>query len=85
MRLGLEATQNFDPGSLINTEVYNIPLIEFLLVAVILFSAMLSALMIRTIDGGHKANSYLHFVLLSWIGAIIAVVTKVMVSSFLSI
>jgi len=85
MSLGLEASQNFDPGTLINTQVYNIPLIEFLLIAVILLSAMLSALMIRTIDGGHKANSYMHFVILAWVGAFISVLTKTMVSSFLSI
>jgi flagellar protein FlaJ len=76
---------NFDVGSLINTEVYNIPLIEFLLIVVIMFSAMLSALMIRTVDGGHKMNTYLHFVLMTWIGAIVAIATKMIVSSVISI
>jgi flagellar protein FlaJ len=76
---------NFDVGSLINTEVYNIPLIEFLLVVVIMFSAMLSALMIRTVDGGHKMNTYLHFVLMTWIGSIIAIATKVLVSAVINI
>ena len=85
MSLGLQTTGNFDPGSLINTQVYDIPLIEFLLTAVIMFSAMLSALMIRTVDGGHKANSYMHFVVMAWIGALIAVITKTMVSTFLAV
>jgi flagellar protein FlaJ len=76
---------NFDVGSLINTEVYNIPLIEFLLIVVIMFSAMLSALMIRTVDGGHKMNTYMHFVLMTWIGAIVAIATKMIVSSVISI
>jgi len=76
---------SFDVGSLINTEVYNIPLIEFLLVVVVLFSAMLSALMIRTVDGGHKMNTYMHFVLLTWIGAIVAIGTKIMVATVISI
>jgi flagellar protein FlaJ len=87
MSLGLStgANANFDASSLINTQVYNIPLIEFLLIIIIMFGAMLSALMIRTSDGGHKANSYLHFVILSWIGAITAIITKWMVGQFLAI
>jgi len=78
-------TSEFDVVSLINTEVYNIPLIEFLLVVIIMFSAMLSALMIRTVDGGHKMNSYMHFVLLTWIGTVVAIATKVLVAAVISI
>src|SRR6056297_1217564 len=85
MSLDLNAGSRLDVNSLINTSVYNIPLIEFLLVIIIMFSAMLSALMIRTIDGGHKANTYLHFVLLAWIGGITGTFTKWLVSQFLQI
>jgi flagellar protein FlaJ len=85
MTLNLSTSAEFDVASLINTSVYNIPLIEFLLVVVILFNAMLSSLMIRTTDGGHKLNSYMHFVVLTWLGALIAILTKQMVSSFLAI
>ncbi len=85
MSLDLDASANFDVGSLINTGVYNIPLIEFLLIIIIMFGAMLSSLMIRTIDGGHKMNTFMHFVLLSWIGALTAIATKWLVNVFLSI
>jgi flagellar protein FlaJ len=85
MSLNLQSVGGFDLGSLINTEVYNIPLIEFLLVGVVMFSAMLSALMIRTVDGGHKVNTYLHFVALAWIGAVVAILTKTMVGAFLAV
>ncbi|WP_276273853.1 archaellar assembly protein FlaJ [Haloarcula litorea] len=85
MSLDLNAGSRFDVDTLINTGVYNIPLIEFLLVIVIMFSAMLSALMIRTVDGGHKANTYLHFVILSWIGALTGTFTKWLVTQFLAI
>jgi flagellar protein FlaJ len=78
-------SSDFDAATLINVSVYNIPLIEFLLIVIIMFGAMLSALMIRTVDGGHKLNTYIHFVVLTWIGGITAVVTKWMVSQFLSI
>jgi flagellar protein FlaJ len=78
-------SSNFDVATLINTSVYNIPLIEFLLIVIIMFGAMLSALMIRTIDGGHKLNTYIHFVVLTWLGAITGVATKWLVSQFLAI
>jgi len=86
MSLDLQSgTSNFDVGSLINTEVYNIPLIEFLLIVIIMFGAMLSALMVRTVDGGHKINTYVHFVALTWVGSITAVMTKWLVTQFLAI
>ncbi|MDS0281997.1 archaellar assembly protein FlaJ [Haloarcula onubensis] len=85
MSLDLNAGSRLDVNSLINTSVYNIPLIEFLLVVIIMFSAMLSALMIRTIDGGHKANTYLHFVMLAWIGGVTGTFTKWLVTQFLQI
>ncbi|MEF8786251.1 MAG: archaellar assembly protein FlaJ [Haloarculaceae archaeon] len=85
MSLDLETSSNFDVGTLINTGVYDIPLIEFLLIIIIMFGAMLSSLMIRTIDGGHKMNTYLHFVMLTWIGSLTALATKWLVNVFLSI
>ena len=85
MSLDLNAGSRMDIGSLINTAVYDIPTIEFLLIIVIVFNALLSSLMIRTTDGGHKLNSYMHFVVLSWLGAIIAIFTKAVVSSVISI
>ncbi len=83
--LELDPGAGFDAGQLINPEVYNIPLIEFLLIVVIMFSALLSALMIRTVDGGHKINSYMHFVLMAWISALVALATKWLINVFLAI
>ncbi|MHB9287170.1 archaellar assembly protein FlaJ [Halobacteriales archaeon Cl-PHB] len=85
MSVSLAAQSELEVGKLIHTGVYDIPLIEFLLVVVVMFSAMLSSLMIRTVDGGHKVNTYLHFVILSWIGAIVGIGTKMLVTQFLAI
>jgi flagellar protein FlaJ len=85
MSMDLSTSSRFNVASLINTSVYNIPLIEFLLIVVIVFNALLSALMIRTTDGGHKMNAYMHFVIMTWLGALISVFTKNMVSSFLAV
>ncbi|ELZ25766.1 flagellar assembly protein J [Halosimplex carlsbadense 2-9-1] len=86
MTLDLDSSSSsFDASTLINTASYNIPLIEFLLVVIIMFGAMLSALMVRTVDGGHKINTYVHFVALTWIGSITGVMTKWLVTQFLAI
>ncbi|WP_435126232.1 archaellar assembly protein FlaJ [Halobaculum sp. D14] len=72
-------------GQIIYAGAYDIALIEFLLLLVILFNAVLSSVMIRTIDGGNKANAYLHFVLMTWLGCLVAIFTKHLVTSILTI
>jgi flagellar protein FlaJ len=74
-----------DVQTFIHTGVYNIPLIEFLLLAIVLFNALLSAYMIRVIDGGNQANATFHFVLLTWVGALTAVLTRVIIRSLLTL
>ncbi|WP_423751471.1 archaellar assembly protein FlaJ [Salinirarus marinus] len=85
LSFGLGAQSTFDVGQLIHTEVYDLPVIQFLLIAVILFNALMSSLMIRTVDGGHKLNALTHFVALTWLGCIIGVVTKLMVEGLLNV
>ncbi|ADQ67588.1 flagellar assembly protein J [Halogeometricum borinquense DSM 11551] len=72
-------------GQLIYAGVYDIPLIEYLLALIILFNALLSSLMIRMVDGGHKANAYLHFVVLVWIGCASAVATSSLAGALISV
>ncbi|MFC7073720.1 archaellar assembly protein FlaJ [Halovenus rubra] len=83
--LDLDTGAGIDVGQIIQPDVYNIPLIEFLLIVVIMFSAMLSSLMVRTVDGGHKINTYLHFVLLAWISALVATFTRWLINTFLAV
>jgi len=78
-------TPELNIGELIHPDVYNMSLIKYLIVMIVLSNAFLSSLMIRISDGGHYANSYLHFVLLSWLGSGVAWVTKHMVRSILSL
>lgn len=85
MDIDMSATRQLGLGPLIHTEVYDIDLIRYLLLIVILFNALLSAVMIRTVDGGNKANSYIHFVLLTWLGCLTAVVTTHLVDLFLDV
>jgi flagellar protein FlaJ len=63
-------------GQLLYAGVYDVPTIEYLLTLIVLFNAALSSLMIRQVDGGHKANAYIHFVVLTWLGAVLGVATR---------
>ena len=82
--IGLDTSQ-FNFGTIIYTEVYDIETIEYLLIVIILLNAVLSSLMIRIADGGHKVNSYVHFVLLTWMSSVVAVFTRIVVGSFLNV
>lgn len=84
LSLGLDSAQ-LNVGSIINTQVYDVPTIEFLLIVIILLNAVFSSLMIRITDGGHKVNSYLHYVLLTWISSVIAIVTRTLVNNFINV
>jgi flagellar protein FlaJ len=85
MSLDLTASSQLDVGRLIHTEVYDLPTIQFLLLSVVLINALLSSLIIRTVDGGHKANALLHFVVLTWIGCLVAVLTMSVVGGLLNV
>jgi flagellar protein FlaJ len=85
MSLELGASSQLDVGQLIHTGVYDLPLIQFLLLGVVMINAVLSALIIRTVDGGHKANALLHFVALTWIGCAVAVLTMTVVGGLLNV
>jgi flagellar protein FlaJ len=77
--------QQMDIGQIVYPGAYDIPLIEYLLLTVVLFNAALSSQMIRQIDGGNPANGYIHFVLLTWLGAVTAIATRTLVNAILSI
>jgi flagellar protein FlaJ len=85
MSLDLSAGSQLDVGRLIHTGVYDLPLIQFLLLGVVMINAVLSSLIIRTVDGGHKANALLHFVALTWIGCAVAVLTMTVVGGLLNV
>jgi flagellar protein FlaJ len=84
--LGLDfSNPAFDVGTIINTQVYDIELIEYLLIITMLVNALLASLMVRVVDGGHKVNSYVHFVMLTWISAIIGSLTLGLVESLIAV
>jgi flagellar protein FlaJ len=71
-------------GSLFSTGNYDIALMEFLLLVVVLLNAVLSALMIRVIDRGHFVSALTHFVFLTWTGALVATATQMVAGGLLA-
>ncbi len=53
----------------------NIPLMTTMLMIMMVLHSLLSAMLIRVVDGGHHFNTYTHFVGLVWISAITAEIT----------
>ncbi|OLZ39726.1 flagellar assembly protein FlaJ [Natrinema saccharevitans] len=72
-------------GNLLSTEQYDIQTIEYLLLLTILINAALSAVMIRITDRGHIISGLVHFVFMTWLGAVIAVVTQYVVNVVISV
>ena len=74
-----------DFGQLLHTEMYNVPLLRYLLLLVLLFNAVISSLTIRTADGGHYGNALLHFVALIWVGCLTVVATESLINALLDV
>jgi flagellar protein FlaJ len=71
------ASQNSEfVQSLFSTGNYDVDVMEFLLLVVVLLNAVLSSLMIRIMDRGHFLSAHTHFVLLVWTGAVVATATQ---------
>jgi len=85
MSIGVASVNGFNAGQLIHTKHYDIGLVRFLLLIVVLFNGGLSSLMIREVDGGHKISAYLHLVLLTWLGCLTAILTQTVVSGILNV
>jgi len=72
-------------GQLLHTELYNLPLLKYLLLLVLLFNAAVSSLTIRAADGGHVGNAYFHFVVLTWVGCLTGVLTESLITTLLDV
>jgi len=55
------------------------------LLLTIVINAALSAIMIRLTDRGHIISALVHFVFLTWLGAVIAVITEYVVGMAISV
>ncbi|MFC7232559.1 archaellar assembly protein FlaJ [Saliphagus sp. GCM10025308] len=72
-------------GDLLNTSQYNLVVMEYLLITTIFINAALSAIMIRLTDRGHILSGLVHFVFMSWLGAIVAAITTYVVNAVVAV
>ena len=72
-------------GDLIHTDQYDIPLLRFLILLVLIFNAFISSLVLRAADGGHFGNSYFHFTALLWIGAVTGTITEWLIDVIITV
>jgi flagellar protein FlaJ len=64
---------------------WDLEIISILLLVIIIAHSVISAVAIRVVDGGHIFSSLTHFVIMMWIGSIVAVITETLLNSMLAI
>jgi flagellar protein FlaJ len=70
------AIPDIDIGiSIATISATNIPLMTSMLMVMMICHALISAMLIRVVDGGHHFNTYTHFVGLVWISSLTAELT----------
>ncbi|AEH38135.1 archaellar assembly protein FlaJ [Halopiger xanaduensis] len=72
-------------GSLIHTDQYNIHVLRYLILLVLIFNAFISSLLLRVADGGHFGNSYFHFTALLWMGSITGAITERLIDAIITV
>lgn len=70
-------------GMVIYTNVGDVKVLSFLVLLIMIAHSLMSALLIRVVDGGHLLSSTLDFVIMVWISGITAVVTQTAIWSLL--
>ncbi|WP_440953197.1 archaellar assembly protein FlaJ [Methanococcoides sp. FTZ1] len=70
-------------GMILNTNIGNMELLSAMVLFIMLAHSLMSALLIRFVDGGHLLCSMKDFVIMTWISGISAVVTTSGVASLL--
>jgi flagellar protein FlaJ len=81
----LDVPKEITSSFLHTVEPSSLGIIPLMLLAVLVIHAIISAISIKIVDGGHMFNTFIHFVGIFWVGALTAVVTDKMLSSLLAI
>ncbi|ATU08270.1 archaellar assembly protein FlaJ [Methanohalophilus portucalensis] len=72
-------------GMILHTDVGSLETLSLLVLLIIAVHAIISALMIRVVDGGHPLAGAIDFVIMMWIGGGSAVVTEKGIASLLGV
>jgi flagellar protein FlaJ len=83
MFTSVEMPAGMSMGMVIYTNVGDVKVLSFLVLLIMIAHSLMSALLIRVVDGGHLLSSTLDFVIMVWISGITAVVTQTAIWSLL--
>lgn len=81
----MEIPHGMEMGLVLSMNAVNTETVSLVVLFTLVVHSFLSALLVRTVDGGHIFNTYLHFVGLVWISAISAEITHLSIHSLLGI
>ncbi|GBE54655.1 MAG TPA: archaellar assembly protein FlaJ [Euryarchaeota archaeon] len=82
--LGLNVNAGALSGILYTTSPSNLQIVSFIIFLIFIIHSLLSAVLIRVIDGGHYLNTLIHFVFLVWTSAIVMFISEKVVTSLIS-
>ncbi len=82
--MGLNVNAGALSGILYTTSPSSLQIVSFIIFTVFIIHSLLSAVLIRVIDGGHYLNSLIHFVFLLWTSAIVMFISEKVVTSLIS-
>ncbi|MHC1593324.1 MAG: archaellar assembly protein FlaJ [Methermicoccaceae archaeon] len=81
----MEVPAGMEMGFALSMGALNVETVSLVVLFTLVAHSFLSALLVRTVDGGHIFNTYLHFVGMVWIAAISAEVTSLSIYKLLGI
>jgi flagellar protein FlaJ len=79
----IEMPAGMSMGMVIYTQVGDVKVLSFLVLLIMIAHSLMSALLIRIVDGGHLLSSTVDFVIMVWVSGITAVITQTAIWSLL--
>ncbi len=83
MFASVEMPAGMSMGMIIYTNIGDVEVLSLMVLLIMIAHSLMSALLIRVVDGGHLLSATIDFVIMVWISGITAVVTKASIWSLL--
>ncbi|WP_292352879.1 archaellar assembly protein FlaJ, partial [Methanomethylovorans sp. PtaU1.Bin093] len=83
MFASVEMPAGMSMGMVIYTNIGDVEVLSLMVLLIMIAHSLMSALLIRVVDGGHLLSATIDFVIMVWISGITAVVTKASIWSLL--
>jgi flagellar protein FlaJ len=78
MILTIEMPEGYRAVAILQSVAFDIDLLNMVVLVVILIHALISALIIRVIGGGHKVGALVHFVGIFWVATIVSIIVELL-------